>query len=72
MKKASAFETSITRLEEIVRLLEAGKEPLEESLKLFEEGAKLAAECNAALEKAEAKISVLTGDGQKEEGHEDI
>lgn len=60
MKKGMTFETSMARLEEIVRLLESGQAPLEESLKLFEEGTKLAADCTAALEKAEAKITVLT------------
>ena len=66
MKKGMTFETSMERLEEIVRLLESGQAPLEESLKLFEEGTRIAADCTSALEKAEAKITVLT-EKQEEE-----
>ena len=69
MKKGMTFEKSMERLEEIVRLLENGQVPLDESLKLFEEGTKLAADCTSALEKAEAKITVLTE--RQEEQHEE-
>lgn len=54
------FETAMTRLEEIVTLLEAGKCTLDESLKLFEEGASLTAFCLDSLKKAEQKIITLT------------
>ncbi len=54
------FETAMTRLEEIVTLLEAGKCTLDESLKLFEEGASLTAFCSDSLKKAEQKIITLT------------
>lgn len=37
------FESQMARLEEIVRLLERGEAPLNESMKLFEEGTKLSA-----------------------------
>lgn len=37
-KKEPGFEKSIARLEEIVRALDDGSAPLDESLKLFEEG----------------------------------
>ncbi len=56
------FEESLKRLEEIVRALENGETPLEESIKLFEEGVKLSGHCNALLEAAEQKVSVLTKD----------
>ncbi len=56
------FEESLKRLEEIVRALENGETPLEESIKLFEEGVKLSGHCNALLETAEQKVSVLTKD----------
>ena len=69
MKKGMTFEKSMERLEEIVRLLENGQVPLDESLKLFEEGTKLAADCTSALEKAETKITVLTE--RQEEQHEE-
>ncbi len=53
------YETAIKRLEEIVAALEKGGASLEESVKLFEEGASLAAFCNKALKEAELKISAL-------------
>lgn len=54
------FEESLKRLEEIVRTLESGDTPLEESIKLFEEGVKLSGYCNTLLETAEQKVTVLT------------
>ena len=58
-KKSVTFEESMTRLDEIVKALEAGDVPLEESMKLFEEGTKLAASCSALLDTAELKVSKL-------------
>lgn len=56
------FEASLSRLEEIVTELEGGELPLEQSLKLFEEGIKLARICNARLEEAERKVEILLKD----------
>jgi len=53
------FEDSITELEKIVSDLESGDNTLDESMKKFEEGMKLAKNCNELLEKAEKKISVV-------------
>lgn len=58
----------MTRLEEIVLLLENGKLPLDESLKLFEEGTKLSAFCNKCLAQAEQKIVELTDAEENEAG----
>lgn len=58
--KKQTYETSIKRLEEIVGILEQGSQPLEETLKLFEEGTKLAAYCNTCLDNAEQKITELS------------
>jgi exodeoxyribonuclease VII small subunit len=58
------FEDSLARLEQIVAQLEAGNLPLEESLKVFEEGIALARHCAKYLEEAERRIEILT----KEEG----
>ena len=44
------------RIEEIVTTLEAGGTSLDETLKMFEEGAKLLKECQRELEQAEKKI----------------
>lgn len=62
MPKKQTFEQAMTRLEEIVRLLEKGDAALEESMALFEEGAKLAAQLNTQLDKAEQKVSLMTQD----------
>ena len=56
------FEQAMTRLEELVSLLERGEAPLEESLALFEEGTKLIKQCTGLLDKAEQKITKLTRD----------
>jgi exodeoxyribonuclease VII small subunit len=56
------FEAALARLEEIVTELEAGELGLEQSLKLFEEGVKLARICNARLEEAERKVEILMKD----------
>lgn len=53
------FEKKLVRLEEIVRAMEGGEVPLEESLKLFEEGVRLSRECHAQLASAEQKVKVL-------------
>ena len=60
MEKQKTFEEYLKRLEEIVRALENGDTPLDESMKLFEEGVSLSATCNELLEKAEQKVSMLT------------
>lgn len=54
------FESALQRLEEIVRLLEAGNAPLDESLSLFEEGVRLVKLCNSRLDSAEQKVKILT------------
>ena len=51
------FEERLTKLTEIVEKLEAGNElPLEDSLKLFEEGVSLVSSCREMLEKAEQRV----------------
>jgi exodeoxyribonuclease VII small subunit len=57
--KKQSFEQAVGRLQEIVRCLERGECDLDESLKLFEEGAKLARICNDMLDKAEQKVNLL-------------
>lgn len=54
--KKQTYEESMKTLEDIVAKLENGDVPLDESLKLFEEGTKLAAFCSKALDTAEQKI----------------
>lgn len=68
-EKKQNFEEALGRLEEIVRLLEKGEAPLDESLKLFEEGTALVSRCSELLDRAEQKVMKLRKgeDGQPEE-----
>ena len=59
MEPSKSFEASMKRLEEIVRTMERGELPLEESLKLFEEGTALVRACGGMLDDAEMKIVKL-------------
>ena len=63
------FEQAIARIDVIVKLLERGDAPLDESLTLFEEGAKLIKNCGKMLDDAEQKIVRLQrdADGKPEE-----
>lgn len=56
-EQSQSFEASMARLEQIVRAMERGDVPLEESLKLFEEGTALVRRCGKLLDEAELKIS---------------
>lgn len=62
---SKSFEASMERLETIVRQLEQGNAPLEESLKLFQEGTALVQSCAKLLDSAEQEIVKLikTADG---------
>ena len=63
-RKKLSFEEAMKRLEEIVSHLEKGDIPLEESIRLFEEGSGLLALCSSQLEEAEQKVMLLQrGDG---------
>ena len=53
------FEEAMKRLEEIVQSLEGGELPLEDAIRVFEEGMKLAKFCTNKLEEAEKKVSLL-------------
>jgi len=55
----ASFEESLKQLETIIAKLERGDLPLEESVRLFEEGVKLSNACKGDLEAAEGKIQIL-------------
>ncbi|HOJ47304.1 MAG TPA: exodeoxyribonuclease VII small subunit [Bacillota bacterium] len=61
-KKAEVltFEEALARLEKIVRSLEEGNVPLDNSLALFEEGTKLVRFCSEKIDAAEQKVKILT------------
>ena len=56
-----SFESNMQRLEQIVRALERGDVPLDESLKLFQEGTDLVRSCHTMLDTAQQQVQkVLT------------
>ena len=55
----ASFEDSLKKLENIVEQLEQGDLPLEESIKLFEQGVGLSAACKHELDAAEGKVQML-------------
>ncbi len=68
--KNQSFEEMLKRLEEIVRALDNVETPLDTSLALFEEGAKLVRLCTDKLDAAQQKVTQLTtgSDGTPTEG----
>ncbi len=67
-RKAKTFEESMQRLEEIVRLLEENKLPLDESIALFEEGLQLSKDCDTKLKDFYKMVEDIT---KKNEGESD-
>lgn len=55
----ASFEESLKQLEAIIGKLERGDLPLEDSVRLFEEGVQLSNACKAELEAAEGKVQIL-------------
>ena len=58
-QKNASFENNMARLEQIVRAMERGDVPLEESLKLFQEGTDLVRSCNQLLENAQLQVKKI-------------
>lgn len=58
-EKNNSFEASMQRLEQIVRAIERGDVPLEESLKLFQEGTELVRSCGKLLEDAQLQVTKI-------------
>ena len=61
-----SFEAALTELEQIVRALEQGAEPLDKSIELYQRGDRLKRHCEARLKAAQAKIDQISlgADGQ--------
>ncbi|MFZ7092075.1 exodeoxyribonuclease VII small subunit [Primorskyibacter sp. 2E233] len=58
------FEQAMAELEQVVGQLERGDVALEDSIKLYERGAKLRKRCDAKLKEAEEKVAAITLDGE--------
>lgn len=66
-KKAPAFEEALTELESLVETLERGDQSLEASLQSFERGIELTRTCQKALDEAEQKVRILSGESEEAE-----
>ena len=58
-EKEPSFEEALKGLEAVVERLESGEPPLEESIRLFEEGMRLSETCRKRLDEADRKIELL-------------
>ena len=63
--KKQSYEEAMGRLEAIVAQLEKGECGLDQSLKLFEEGAGLAGRCEQLLDQAEQKVNLLLANDEE-------
>lgn len=64
-----SFEESMERLNEIVSELESNEKPLDETIKLFEEGLNLVKDCDAKLKQFESKVDeLMKKNGEESEG----
>ena len=71
-KDKESFEEKMSRIQEIVEILDFGEKPLEEMINIYEEGMKLSQECRIFLEKAENKIIDITNTYSSSELQEEI
>ena len=63
--KGPGFEERLAELESLVRRIEEGQLPLEESLDLFERGISLSRELQTTLEAAQSRVTRLLEDGRE-------
>lgn len=71
-EKNQTFEQSMARLEQIVRAMERGDVPLEESLKLFREGTELVRSCQKLLDEAQMQVKKIVPTQDGTPGEEDF
>ena len=65
-KKNATFEENMQKLEQIVRAMERGDIPLEESLKMFQEGTRLVEDCGRLLDEAELMVKKISANANGE------
>ena len=71
-QKKTTFEEDMQRLEQIVRAMERGDVPLEESLKLFQEGTALVQSCQKRLDDAKLQVQKVLTDANGNPVMEDL
>jgi len=59
-----SFEAALAQLEAIVRSLETGTEPLDQSIELYQRGDRLKRHCEARLKAAQARIDQISVDAE--------
>ena len=64
-KNSANFEEQIKKLEHLVAQLETGNLSLEDSINAYEEGVKIAQNCQLTLKNAEQKVEILTKQGEE-------
>ncbi len=64
-KPVQNFEAGLNELEAVVKELESGDLPLEQSLALFEKGVALSEACRKQLEEAESRVEILLRKGDR-------
>lgn len=62
--KTESFEDNLSHLESLVKQLEDGNLPLEDSINIFESGVKLVKECQNQLENAKIRIEEISKEGE--------
>ena len=62
--KKLSFEETVSALEDIIRKMESGNMPLEESIEYFKKGTELIKKCDDMLNEYEKIITVVTPDGE--------
>ncbi len=70
--KNLSFKDALTELEGIVDRLERGDAPLEESIEIYQRGAKLKAHCESKLKSAQMKVEKIVLDGKGDIKTEDF
>jgi exodeoxyribonuclease VII small subunit len=70
MAKTASFEKRLERVKEIVALLEGGELPLEQGVKLFQEGVRLSRECSNELEQARIIVENAGQDPAPQDGED--
>ncbi len=71
MAKKISFEENIKKLEETVKALEKGDLPLDDMIKLYEQGAALSKQCKKTLDEAELKVRMLLSEEKADSGAAD-
>ena len=66
MEQKLSYEQALARLEQIIRAMESDKIPLEDSLRMYEEGVSIVRRLSAELDEAERKIKILQQNAQGE------